>query len=258
MHTQKSCFERALRSQIFRIRFLGGSRSKMPFLRVSKAWFERALRSQRVKSGFQSGKGQNRDPKRLSERDSFLCEQALYFSNIQNILVADRDLPSCISSKDDLASGWRRRLLGVKITSWEGNNKKQKNSDNWKAHESFLCYAHFYSKVIHIKWFWLNHIIIYCFCITAVKSMRFKKSFRRYIKTNMMSKSVAQRLTAPRWLPYTLPLTVWLNGEWTDSMGKQTDLKIWTVAVDPGPCSRVRCIHPELPTCHFQKKYYWA
>ena len=37
--------------------FLRGSRSKMPFLRVSKAWFERALRSQRVKSGFQIRKG---------------------------------------------------------------------------------------------------------------------------------------------------------------------------------------------------------
>ena len=45
---------------------------KRPLFRVSKAWFERALRSQRVKSG----KGLNHVPKRLSERDSFLCEQA--------------------------------------------------------------------------------------------------------------------------------------------------------------------------------------
>ena len=59
-----------------------------------------------------------------------------------------------------------------------------------------------------------------------------------------MSESVAERLAAPRWLPNTPPLTVWLNGEWADSTGKQTDLKIWTVAVDPGPCSRVRCTHP--------------
>ena len=27
-------------------------------------------------------------------------------------------------------------------------------------------------------------------------------------------------------------------------MGKRTDLKIWTVAVDPGACLRVRCTHP--------------
>ena len=43
---------------------------------VSKAWFERALRSQKVKSGFQIRKGPNHVPKRLSERDSFSCEQA--------------------------------------------------------------------------------------------------------------------------------------------------------------------------------------
>ena len=31
----------------------------------------------------------------------------------------------------------------------------------------------------------------------------------------------------------TPPLTVWPNWEWADSTGKRTDLKIWTVAVDP-------------------------
>ena len=57
--------------------FLRGSRSKTPFFfRVSKARFERALHSQRVKSGFQIRKGLNHVPKRLSERDSFSCEQA--------------------------------------------------------------------------------------------------------------------------------------------------------------------------------------
>ena len=38
-----------------------------------------------------------------------------------------------------------------------------------------------------------------------------------------MSKSVAQRLVAPRWLPNTPPLTVWLNGEWADSNGLQAN-----------------------------------
>ena len=28
------------------------------------------------------------------------------------------------------------------------------------------------------------------------------------------------------------------------STGEQTDLKIWTLAADPSPCSRVRCTHP--------------
>ena len=46
--------------------------------RVSKAWFETALRSQGLKSGFQIRKGPNHVPKRLSERDSFSCEQALW------------------------------------------------------------------------------------------------------------------------------------------------------------------------------------
>ena len=57
-----------------------------------------------------------------------------------------------------------------------------------------------------------------------------------------MNESVARRLAALRWLPNTPPLTAWPNGEWADSMG--TDLNIWTVAVDSGPCSRVRCTHP--------------
>ena len=56
-----------------------------------------------------------------------------------------------------------------------------------------------------------------------------------------MSKSVARRLAA---LPNTPPLTAWPNGEWADSSGKRTDLKNWAVAVDPGPCSHIRCTHP--------------
>ena len=59
-----------------------------------------------------------------------------------------------------------------------------------------------------------------------------------------MSESVAWRLAALRRLPYTPPLIVWPKGEWADSMGIQMDLKVWTVAVDPGPCSRVWCTHP--------------
>ena len=70
--THESRSERALRLHVLESGFLRGSRSKTPFFRVSKAWFERALRSQRVKSGFQIRKG----PKRLSEHDSFSCEQA--------------------------------------------------------------------------------------------------------------------------------------------------------------------------------------
>ena len=46
--------------------------------RVSKAWFETALRSEGLKSGFQIRKGPNHVPKRLSERDSFSCEQAQF------------------------------------------------------------------------------------------------------------------------------------------------------------------------------------
>ena len=52
-----------------------------PFLallskRVSKAWFETAVRSHGLKSGFEIRKGPNHVPKRLSECDSFSCEQA--------------------------------------------------------------------------------------------------------------------------------------------------------------------------------------
>ena len=51
--------------------FLGRSRSKTPFFRVSKAWLERALHSsQRVKSGFQIRKGSE-------EFDVLHCEQVL-------------------------------------------------------------------------------------------------------------------------------------------------------------------------------------
>ena len=76
MHTHESRSERALRSHVLESGFLGGSRSKTPFFRVSKAWFETALRSQGLKSGFQIRKGPNHVPKRLSERDSFSCKQA--------------------------------------------------------------------------------------------------------------------------------------------------------------------------------------
>ena len=54
-------------------------------------------------------------------------------------------------------------------------------------------------------------------------------------QTFVMSESVAQRLVVPHWLLNTPLHTVWLNGEWEDSMGKWTDLKIWTVAVNPVP-----------------------
>ena len=57
-------------------------------------------------------------------------------------------------------------------------------------------------------------------------------------KNIVMSESVALRIAAPRWLLNTPPLTVWPDGEWADSTGKRTDLNIWTVAVDPCPCSQ--------------------
>ena len=56
--------------------------SKLVSKLISKAWFERALHSQRVKSGFQIRKGPNHVPKRLSERDSFSCEQAQCFTGM--------------------------------------------------------------------------------------------------------------------------------------------------------------------------------
>ena len=66
------------------------------------------------------------------------------------------------------------------------------------------------------------------------------------LKTIMfvMNQSVARKLQHRVAPPNTPPLTVWPNGEWADSTCKRTDLKIWTVAVDHGPCSRVRCTHP--------------
>ena len=63
--------------------FLRNHDPKRPFFRVSKASFETALRSQGLKSGFQIRKGPNHVPKRLSERDSFSCEQALCQWRIQ-------------------------------------------------------------------------------------------------------------------------------------------------------------------------------
>ena len=68
-----------------------------------------------------------------------------------------------------------------------------------------------------------------------------------------MSESVAQRLAALRWPPYTPPLTVWLNGKWADSAGKRTDLKIWTVTVDSR--SLFKCpLHPPHPHSEKQDK----
>ena len=58
-----------------------------------------------------------------------------------------------------------------------------------------------------------------------------------------MNEPVAQRLAAKHRLVNAPPLAVWPNGEIADSMGKQTDLNIWTVAVYPGPCSCVCCTH---------------
>ena len=63
-------------------------------------------------------------------------------------------------------------------------------------------------------------------------------------QTFVMSESVAGRLAEPRWLPNTPPLTAWPNGEWEDVTGKRMVSKILTVAMDPGPCSLVRCTHP--------------
>ena len=63
-------------------------------------------------------------------------------------------------------------------------------------------------------------------------------------QTFVMSESVAQRLASPRWLPNTPPLTVLPNGEWVDSTGERTDLKIWTVTMDPRPRSLVSYTHP--------------
>ena len=77
MHTHESRSERALRSHVLESDFLGGSRSKTPFFRVSKAWFETALRSHGLKSGFQIRKGPNHVLKRLSECNSSPCEYSL-------------------------------------------------------------------------------------------------------------------------------------------------------------------------------------
>ena len=93
MHTQESYVPRELcvhKSSEWCS--LCGSWSKTPVFCVSKAWFERALRSQRVKSGFQIRKGQNHDPKRLSEHDLILCEQAL------NLILMSSNIVGMFSS----------------------------------------------------------------------------------------------------------------------------------------------------------------
>ena len=93
-HLNESRSERALRSQVLRIRLSIKQITIQNVLRVSKAWFERALCSQRVTSGFKSGKGQNHDPKQLLERDSLLCEQAQYY-NDRNIFQDPPPPGSC-------------------------------------------------------------------------------------------------------------------------------------------------------------------
>ena len=77
-HTHESRSKRALCSYVLETGFLGRSRSKKPFFRVSKAWFETALRSHGLKSGFQIRKGPNHVLKRLSEHDSSPCEHSQY------------------------------------------------------------------------------------------------------------------------------------------------------------------------------------
>ena len=63
--------------------FLGGSRSKTPFFRVSKrvskAWFETALRSHGLKSGFPLSNQERAESRSetSSERDSSPCEHSL-------------------------------------------------------------------------------------------------------------------------------------------------------------------------------------
>ena len=84
MHTHESRSETALRLHGLESGFLGESRSKTPFFRVSKrvskAWFETALRLHGLKSGFQIRKRPNHVLKRLSERDSSPCKHTLCVS----------------------------------------------------------------------------------------------------------------------------------------------------------------------------------
>ena len=86
MHTHESRSERALRSHVLESGFLGGSRSKTLFFRVSKriskAWFETALHSHGLKSGFQIRRGPNHVLKCLSERYSIPCEHSQSWSFI--------------------------------------------------------------------------------------------------------------------------------------------------------------------------------
>ena len=78
MHTHESRSETALHLHGLESGFLGGSRSKTPFFRVSKrvpkAWFETAFCLHGLKSGFQIRKRPNQVLKRLSERDSSPCK----------------------------------------------------------------------------------------------------------------------------------------------------------------------------------------
>ena len=78
LHIQKHRSERALHSQVIRIRLsIGRSRSKTPLFSHFKSliWKNFAFTKGKIRL-FRSGKGQNHDPKWLSERDSHLCEQA--------------------------------------------------------------------------------------------------------------------------------------------------------------------------------------
>ena len=73
---------------------------------VSKAWFETAFHSQGLKSGFQIRKGPNHVPKRLSEHDSFSCEQAqcLHEFHTCQLSLFDRDCPNFGPERSDYFS----------------------------------------------------------------------------------------------------------------------------------------------------------
>ena len=81
MRTHESRSERALRSHVHRIRLLRESRSKTPlYFAFQNAFQKPNLKELCVHKGsiqaFESEKFPNHVPKRLSERDSLLCEKA--------------------------------------------------------------------------------------------------------------------------------------------------------------------------------------
>ena len=75
MHESRS--ERALRSQVLRIRLSRqiAIQNALSFTFQKPEWKELCVHKGQNQA-FKSGKGQNHDPKRLSERNSLLCEQA--------------------------------------------------------------------------------------------------------------------------------------------------------------------------------------